>query len=175
MFPALAIVLLLAAGPAASQVFKCKGDGGRIVYSDAPCPAAGAKMDSGALNSNTLPTPAAPPARRLDRAGQPAAAAGPQAVVIGGGRRGCPTEQEVKNLQTAAASITASKEESAARRQAAAAAQRCRARGTDYADELRVIQDQAAAEQYQKEATKEAVREQLRKCHVWGEGNISCR
>lgn len=178
MVPMLMVALLVTSGAAGAQVYKCKGDGGRIVYSDAPCPAAGVRMESGVLNSNTLPTPAAPAApaaRRLERESQPAAGAGPQAVVIGGSRRGCPTELELKNLQTAAASITASKEEIAARRQAVAAAQRCRTRGTNYADELGQIQDQAAAEQQQKEATKEAVREQLRKCHVWGEGNISCR
>jgi hypothetical protein len=37
--PATALALLLASAPAAAQLVKCAGDGGRVVYQDTPCPA----------------------------------------------------------------------------------------------------------------------------------------
>ncbi len=62
---ALALVGMLAAGPATGQVFRCE-EGGRIVYSDKPCPGNGRTIEVGPARGAR--TPAATPPRALTAA-----------------------------------------------------------------------------------------------------------
>lgn len=62
----LALVGVLAAAPAAGQVFRCE-EGGRIVYSDKPCPGNGRTIEVGPGRGANR-TPAATPPRALTAA-----------------------------------------------------------------------------------------------------------
>ncbi len=63
---ALALIGMLAAVPAAAQVFRCE-EGGRVVYSDKPCPGNGRTINVGPARGDSR-APAATPPRALTAA-----------------------------------------------------------------------------------------------------------
>jgi hypothetical protein len=77
---ALSVFALLGVASAQAQVYKCVDAGGKIVYSQNPCPA---NMKSGRISGNVPPAPAAAPAAAsADKAakGEAAKSAAPKTV-----------------------------------------------------------------------------------------------
>jgi hypothetical protein len=93
------VLLLLVAASAQAQVYKCPAPGGRTVYSDVPCPGA-QRLSDQSLRANSLPP--APAAARPAPSRAPsvdASAEAPQQMQ-------CPSERDVRNLETSASSTT---------------------------------------------------------------------
>jgi len=171
----LAIACLVAfAAPSQAQVYKCKGAGGQLVYSQAPCPGDGTLLDSRKPPAETrgpltqrreveraMRPPAATPAAAPARAAHPATS-------------DCPDDQELRNLRTAASSTTVSKQEHAKRVLEVEAAQRCRANGSSMAQERQQVMDEIRRDHAQRDTIRQEVREQLRRCIVVPGGVLSC-
>lgn len=121
--------LLLLAAAAHAQVFKCPGPDGRTIYSDRACGASQQVVDPNALRANTLPT-----APRATGARPRVEPAGPQAVVINEQRGRCPSELDIKNMETSAASMLLSREDKLMRQAHIDAAKDCRAGGSGKVD-----------------------------------------
>lgn len=111
---ALVQFFVLLAMPAAAQVFKCESPTGQVQYSDQPC-GPGRYLGSGELRANSLDTSAvrrevemdrrrAAAERRLDA--QAAAANQDPGLQMERFKRNCPSELEIKNLETGASSLT---------------------------------------------------------------------
>ncbi len=104
----LSLSLLALALPAAAQVYKCRTPQGGVEYSGTPCPAGTAggladvrpnTLDSAGLRDQAARSGAARPAGAASAASAPAvAAAEPQRV--------CPSETELRNLETSAGAST---------------------------------------------------------------------
>ena len=111
---ALAIFATLFAVTAQSaQVWKCK-DGDRVIFSDAPCPATGKQLEARQLQGNVVqsePVPArseefdsqSGSSRRRDGASRNSDASNSGNV--------CPSDLEIRNLETKASSITLGRRE----------------------------------------------------------------
>lgn len=111
---ALAILATLFAVTAQSaQVWKCK-DGDRVIFSDAPCPATGKQLEARQLQGNVVqsePVPAqsedfdssSGSSRRRDGASRNLEASNSGNV--------CPSDLEIRNLETKASSITLGRRE----------------------------------------------------------------
>ena len=99
---ALLLVLVLA-GTAHAQVYKCKGANGQLVYSQAPCPGDGTLLDSRKPPAETRGP--LTQRREVERAMRSPEAAPQPAPAVIPGRKHCLDQQEVKNLETSASSI----------------------------------------------------------------------
>ena len=97
----------------AGEVWKCR-DGDRVVFSDVPCPTKGTSIDARRLQGNTMqaeraaPTPDDP--ARTQATGPSRNSAPPNA---GQNREAnsCPSDREIRDMETKASSITLAKRE----------------------------------------------------------------
>lgn len=128
----LALSALLASTAQAATVWKCQ-EGGRVIFSDAPCPSTGKPMDPQRLQGNVLKAERAParqpqdideraPNLSANRAG--ATSQGPGSV--------CPSEQDIRNMEVSANSATRDKKDKAFRRDEIRRAQQCRSGEGNY-------------------------------------------
>jgi hypothetical protein len=96
----LLVGLSSAAFASSAQVWKCD-DAGRTVFSDVPCPQTGRQLDARSLNGNTMQADIVALNRSADAGTGPRSQAqGESAASI------CPSEQDIRNLETQASSIT---------------------------------------------------------------------
>jgi hypothetical protein len=102
---AAAALVLLVATAASAQVYKCQ-EGGRTIYSDAPCSGRPTVLDSATLRGNTTHRE---PSAYLPPWGVRPAPAPPPAVIPGQGRAAagttCPTEEDIRGIETKLTSI----------------------------------------------------------------------
>jgi flagellar biosynthesis GTPase FlhF len=162
----------LLAGFAHAQVYKCPGPNGQTIFSQAPC-------TDGSLVDRRKPTSTTEQAARAQQrkqqfdpsTAQPEQAPAPQRVAA---PNDCPDDQQYRNLQTSASSVTVSKAEQQKRQVEVEAAARCRANRTSFSEELGRMHDENQARQARQAETRQAVREQLRRCSVIAGGIISC-
>lgn len=101
-FPIAAVFVMCMAvttAPALAQVKKCVGADGRVVYSDRGCGEQGQDVQN--LNANTVGAHQVPVQRAL-----PGAEPAVQRVAQPVHTKKCPSEQEIRNLQTSASSVT---------------------------------------------------------------------
>lgn len=120
MRTAFSIAALAASLSAAAQVYKCPGADGKLTYSDAPCSASAQPMDPSKLRGSSL-GPAIPQRHQVDGALPAAAqrqfeverpsAQRQQAVQQQVAGTTCPTERDIRNLETSASSVTLGKKE----------------------------------------------------------------
>jgi hypothetical protein len=111
-----AIALATAAASAHAQVFKCPGPDGKTVYSQAPCEKGGEYLDRNRLSGTSVPPSSAPRA----------AAREPAKTTVVREAAACPTDAEMKKLESAAAGILLSKKERQEKQAAVDAGHRCR-------------------------------------------------
>lgn len=87
-------------------VWKCQVNG-KTTFSDAPCPSSGTMLDQRNLNSNTVGAVR----RQWSDEGEQAQEGGRQHHRSSGKASSCPSEREIKNMETSAGSITIGKKE----------------------------------------------------------------
>lgn len=99
------IALLWPQAGMAQNVWKCQANG-KTTFSDVPCPSSGKILDSDQLNANTIGSVrrqwAEEPEQDDHRTGGRQYSRAPQPS--------CPSEQEIRNMETSAGSVTISKE-----------------------------------------------------------------
>lgn len=104
------LILALACLPAHAQVYKCKGPSGNTVYSDTKCSGAPTVVDPAQLNSNRIDSSAGREQTRRDlqRSQQAQHQGGQtqQAQQPGASRASCPTDLQIRNMETSASSRT---------------------------------------------------------------------
>ncbi len=91
----------------AQTVWKCQVNG-KTTFSDAPCPSSGTMLDQRNLNSNTVGA-----VRRQWSEESDQQEGGRQHYRPSGQASSCPSEREIKNMETSASSITIGKKEKA--------------------------------------------------------------
>jgi hypothetical protein len=91
----------------AQTVWKCQVNG-KTTFSDAPCPSSGTMLDQRNLNSNTIGA-----VRRQWSEESDQQEGGRQHYSPSGQASSCPSEREIKNMETSASSITIGKKEKA--------------------------------------------------------------
>lgn len=97
----LSFALLLPGASLAQNVWKCQIDG-KTTFSDAPCPSAGQMLDQRQLKSNTIGAVR----RQWPDEEQEQAQVRSSNGYRSSSRSSCPSEQEIKNMETSAGSIT---------------------------------------------------------------------
>lgn len=139
---------MVIAASATAQIYKCTVDG-KTVYSDAPCPGA-RQVDPAQLRANSLPAAPQPRQQSTPMSGplapQPeaAGAASPQRQAV---TTVCPSEQEIRNLETSANSITLGQKEKAFLYAEIRRARACSKEGGNYsADDWKRIQEHQAGQ-----------------------------
>jgi hypothetical protein len=142
------VLALLLAGAAQAQVYKCPDVSGKIVYSQAPCANGGVVLDRQKPPSFTDQAQQPLTQRReVDRAArieQERAAAVPAPAVIPGQGGNCPSEDEIRNMETSASAKYAKGRDTQLLARQAAAARACRAGRGPY--DPQAVQRQVEAE-----------------------------
>lgn len=138
---ALGISLLLAlAGTAQGQVWKCTEADGRTLFSDKPCAAAGSLVDERRLRGNAIAGPRVdwtPPPPEA----QSAAAVAPAAANV------CPSDRELREMETRASSTTMGEQELTFLRDELRRARQCRkGLGRYSAEDWAISRDAQAAQ-----------------------------
>lgn len=101
--------LVIFMAPAFSQqVFKCINEGGQSQYSDRPCGASAKMLNQSTLRANTMD---GAEGRALAARNRQEAYQSRPGGYAGQSGANCPSDLEIRNLETSASSVTASKEQ----------------------------------------------------------------
>lgn len=164
-----ATVLVIAGGRVQAQsVWKCT-EGGRTVYSNTPCPSSGSTVDPMRLQGNVVDGVRPPPGRRDSEL----AVDGPD--LPDGGRRGaalaaspggqrapvntCPSDQELRNMETAANSTTRKRQETQFLQEEVRRARQCRnGQGSYTAEDWRISREAQADQNSISASTRKGAR-----------------
>ena len=117
--------------PADAQVWKCV-ENGRTVFSDQPCPATGRQMDPRKLNGNSVQAERVPMDQGDDAPLEFSTQAG---VARQSPQNSCPSDQDIRNMETKASSMTLGKKEKAFMDDEIRRARQCRKGQGNYAAE----------------------------------------
>ena len=116
--------LVIFMAPAFSQqVFKCINEGGQSQYSDRPCGASAKMLNQSTLRANTMD---GAEGRALAARNRQEAYQSRPGGYAGQSGANCPSDLEIRNLETSASSITASKEQRQMAGRAVTAARACK-------------------------------------------------
>ncbi len=154
--------LLLTAGAAQAQVYKCVGADGRTVYADAPCGAGSRQLSREQLEANTVDAAALRERAKTERDTPPPA---PPAVAANASV--CPSPLEIRNLETSAGSSRLQDRERDFLWAEIRRARACSREGSRYtAEDWRVLREAQAAQTSDDPVAREAARRRAEAVHA---------
>jgi hypothetical protein len=159
------LVLALISGSVQAQTFKCVTATGRTEYRGSPCDDARQEkaMTGGAVSG--VPAMSQREIQQATRA-EPAATA-PSMTVIGGAKRGVPTERDIKNLETSAGSITLNQKEKKFMQDELRRAKLARETGAEYTEqEKRELEYLRSSQTRVDPADRESARRRAEEIHM---------
>lgn len=126
----------------AQTVWKCQVNG-KTTFSDAPCPSSGTMLDQRNLNANTV---GAVRGRWSDDSEQ-AQEGGRQHYRSSGQASSCPSQREIKNMETSAGSVTIGRKEKAFLEDEVRRARQCaKGQGNYSQDDWKQLKETSAAQ-----------------------------
>lgn len=167
----LAAFAVFIVGSASAQVFKCTDGAGKTVYSDAPCSHRAQRLDPNKLRSNTLDGAHDRRAAFQDRVERQAQGVprpyGPNSAGNASPRSACPSDLEIRNMETSASSTTKGDRERAFLLAEVARARACRQGNSTYSRESwRALEDAQRQQNRINGADRAAARRAAEEIHL---------
>jgi hypothetical protein len=163
----LAVTAMIAASvlSAHAQMYKCSSPAGKIEYRQSPCEDS---RQTRGLSGGTTSGIAAMPSHEVQRAlNSSGPEPGPNVTVIGGDRRGVPTERDIKNLETSASSRTLGQKEKRFMEDEVRRAKLARENGTAYTEkEKRELEYLRSSQTRIDQADRDRARQQAEDIHM---------